>query len=324
MYRKFYCLDKRPFELAPVGGLVYLSDAHREGLAILRYGIVADKGVLLLTGGVGAGKTTLLNTLLNMLQDGIEVCLLNNPRMTRIEFFYYLGAKLGISGNVNKSQFILEFSELLGKFQAEKKKLLLIIDEAQASPINLLEEIRLLSNHAGERNVFSIFLIGQPELREKLASPQLLPLRQRIGVSYHLEPLTREETSQYIVYRLKMAGAAKTSIFTEKAIDCIYEASRGTPRLINVICDHAMVLGFTREISLIDQASIIECLEAVGLQGEKRLQVSRPEDSSSGTTALEMGNYRKAKVALFITLALIGAGGVIYFDHLRRWLAGIY
>jgi len=324
MYRKFYCLDKRPFDLAPVGGLVYLSDAHREGLAILRYGIIADKGLLLLTGGVGAGKTTLLNTLLNMLQDGIEVCLLNNPKMTRNEFFYYLGAKLGIKGNGNKSQFILEFSELLGKFQAEKKKLLLIVDEAQAFPINLLEEIRLLSNHAEERNVFSIFLIGQPELQEKLASPRLLPLRQRIGVSYHLEPLTREETSQYIEYRLKRAGAAKASIFTEKAKECIYEASRGTPRLINVICDHTMVLGFTREISLLDQVNIIECLEAVRLPGEKKLQVSRSVDSSSGTTALEIGKYKKAKLLFFITLALIGAGGFIYFGYLQGWLAGIY
>ncbi len=319
MYRKYYGLDKKPFELAPLGGLVYLSEAHKEGVAILRYGVIADKGFLLLTGGVGSGKTTLLNTLLNMLQADIEacllkVCLLNNPKLSKYEFFYFLGAKFGIRCNGNKGLFILKFTELLEKYEKEGRKLLLIIDEAQAFPIDLLEEIRLLSNHAEGRNVFSIFLVGQPELQEKLASPQLLPLRQRIGIRYHLEPLTREETSQYIVYRLQVAGAVKTSIFDEKAVDCIHEASQGTPRLINVICDHALVLGFTREISQIRAENIIECIDAISLKGEKRLQVSPPSESTEEKVIDhgDKGKYRVAALVFLLTLVLAGAG-FLYF-----------
>jgi general secretion pathway protein A len=311
MYRKFYGLDKKPFELAPLGGLVYLSEAHKEGLAILRYGVIADKGFLLLTGGVGAGKTTVLNTMLDMLPAEIDVCLLNNPKMDRFQFFYFLGAKLGIKCNGNKSLFILKFYELLEKYGKEGRKLLLIIDEAQAFSIDLLEEIRLLSNHAEGRNVFSIFLIGQPELQEKLASPQLLPLRQRIGVKYHLTYLTREETSQYIVYRLQMAGAVKTSIFDKKAVDCIYAATRGTPRLINILCDHALIFGFTREMHQINKDIIKKSIQAISLQGEESAPISPVQASSK---AVPRRNY--AMAALLLTLLLAGAVGFFYFNSL--------
>ena len=297
----------------------------------MRYGVIADKGFLLLTGGVGSGKTTLLNTLLTMLQADIKacrltVCLLNNPKLSRHEFFYFLGAKFGIRYDGNKGLFILKFSDLLEKYEKENRKLLLIIDEAQAFPIDLLEEIRLLSNHAEGRNVFSIFLVGQPELQEKLASSQLLPLRQRIGIRYHLAPLTREETSQYIVYRLQMAGAVKTSIFDEKAMDCIYEASQGTPRLINVICDHALILGFTREIYQISKEHVTECIEAIRLQGEKWPQISPPNESTDDKSIGHRDKGKKHTVAALVfllTLILAGAG-FFYFRPLQQWLEGMY
>ncbi len=274
MYRKFYGLSQRPFELAPTQNIVYLSESHREGLATLRYGVMSDKGFLLLTGGVGAGKTTLLNNLLNMLYGKVQVCVLNNPTLTRDEFFHYIGGHLGINYQGNKSKFISQFANHLDRYSKIKGKILLIIDEAQAFPIDLLEEIRLLSNHAGERNVFSIFLIGQPELQEKLAHPQLLPLRQRIGIRYHLEPLTREDTAQYISYRLNKAGAVNSAIFTAEAIDCIHEASQGNPRLINIICDHAMISGFTQDKNQIDRKIVFDCLTQIRLQGEDSLKVS--------------------------------------------------
>lgn len=333
MYRKFYGLDRKPFELAPIGGLVYLSEAHREGVAILRYGVIADKGFLLLTGGVGAGKTTILNTLLNMLQSHVKTCVLNNPKLSRNEFYYFLGAKLGIRCNGNKSQFILKFSDLLEKLEAGKNKLLLIIDEAQAFSIDLLEEIRLLSNHAEGRNVFSIFLIGQPELQEKLATPQLLPLRQRIGVRYHLDSLTRDETAQYIFYRLNAAGAVRTSIFDDDAVDAIHEASRGTPRLINIICDHAMIQGFTREAFHIDRLNIVECLKAIRLQGEERLNISLlPEQAEDTVKPLwQRGEFRWAAIIgaftlvfAAVTAAASSFAGQQYFRFLQEWLVSLY
>jgi len=325
MYRKFYGLKKRPFELAPVGDLIYLSEAHREAVATLRYGIIADKGFLLLTGGVGAGKTTILNNLLSMLKQKVRVCVINNPTLSRDEFLHYLGGRLGISYQGNKGEFLLQFSSLLDNCEKEGGKVLLIIDEAQVFPIELLEEIRLLSNNAGERNVLSIFLIGQPELEEKLAHPQLLPLRQRIGIRYHLEPLLRDDTAQYISYRLNRAGADNPAIFTTQAIDCIHEASQGNPRLINVICDHAMISGFTQDKPQIDGDVVSECLKDIRLQGEKVLQVSGLQNKLENMTSKQSEKKQSMKVAaaILFALALVISAGFFYFLVLQKKLPGI-
>ena len=274
MYFPYYGLKDKPFELAPDGSYVYMSETHKEGLATLRYGVIANKGFLLLTGGVGVGKTTILNALLKMLHEKVIVCLLNNPTLTKKEFYHYLASKLSLKYSNNKSKFILQFNVFLLQCGEEGEKILLIIDEAQAFPIELLEEIRLLSNLAGESNVLSIFLVGQPEVREQLATSQLLPLRQRIGIRYHLEPLTGKDAEQYIHYRLKRAGATKTTIFTEEAVATIHEASQGNPRLINILCDHAMLSGFAKEMKVINKALIIEAIEEIRLPGEATLQTS--------------------------------------------------
>lgn len=325
MYRKFYGLKKRPFELAPVGDLIYLSEAHREAIATLRYGVIADKGFLLLTGGVGAGKTTILNNLLSMLKQKVRVCVLNNPTLNRDEFLHYLGGNLGVSYKGNKGEFILQFSSLLDNCERMGEKVLLIIDEAQVFPIELLEEIRLLSNNAGERNVLSIFLIGQPELQEKLAHPQLLPLRQRIGIRYHLEPLLRDDTAQYISYRLNRAGADNPAIFTTQAIDCIHEASQGNPRLINIICDHAMISGFTQDMPQIDRDVVFECLKEIRLQGEERLLVSGLQEQSEDMTSKQGGKKQSLKkaITILVVLALVVSIGIFCFLVLQKKLTGI-
>lgn len=322
MYCNFYGLTQKPFELAPAGNLVYLSEAHREGVATLRYGVIADKGFLLLTGGVGTGKTTLLNYLLGVLHNKVQVCVLNNPTLSRDEFFHYLGGTLGIGYKGNKGEFILQFSNLLERCRKRKNKILLIIDEAQAFPIDLLEEIRLLSNHAGDRNVLSIFLIGQPELQETLAHPQLLPLRQRIGIRYHLEPLTREDTGQYIAYRLNKAGAANPVIFTREAVDCIHEASQGNPRLINVICDHAMISGFVLERNRIDRDIVLECLPQIRLQGETGLQISgasgQAETREKGRDAAK--HPSRTVFILLGVLSVLASTGLLWVFVVQKWL----
>ncbi len=341
MYCKFYGLKKRPFELAPDGDLVYLSEAHREAIATLRYGVIADKGFLLLTGGVGTGKTTMLNNLLSTLKNKVRVCVLNNPTLSRDEFFHYLGGKLGVGYKGNKGEFILQFSNLLENCEKMGEKVLLIIDEAQVFPIELLEEIRLLSNHAEDRNVLSIFLIGQPELQEKLAHPQLLPLRQRIGIRYHLKPLLREDTAQYISYRLNRAGADNPAIFTKQAIDCIHEASQGNPRLINVVCDHAMISGYAQDMPQIDGDVVFECLKDIRLQGEERLQVSELQKIRlQGEERLQVSELQKkpgdmtsqqdgkkqslnTALAILLFLALAVSIGLFYFVVLHKKLPSI-
>ena len=272
MYRKFYGLEKKPFELSPVGGLVYLSESHLEGISMLRYGVVQDKGFVLLTGGVGTGKTTVLNTLLGVLKNKVKVCVINNPKLTRHDFFFYLGKKIGIPYRGNKGEFILQFARMLQELERKREKFLLVIDEAQVFPIDLLEEVRLLANHTEGRNVFSIFLIGQPELRDILAHPRLLPLRQRISTHYHLKSFTEEDTRQYISYRLRMAGATSTSLFDEDAIHLIHTASGGNPRLINILCDHSLMLGFSGDQHVITKDIVVEAIADANLEGEHVFQ----------------------------------------------------
>lgn len=312
MYRSFYGLQRRPFELSPDGTLVYLSEAHKEAMATLRYGVITAKGFLLLTGGVGAGKTTLLNSLLGLLKNKVRVCLLNNPTLTQNEFYHFLEKKFGLNCQGNKGEFLLQFSDLLDECEKTGEKVLLIIDEAQIFPIQLLEEIRLLSNLAGDRNVLSIFLIGQPELQKKLSHTQLLPLRQRIGIRYHLNPLTREDTAQYIAFRLNKAGADNQALFTQRAIDCIHEASQGNPRLINVICDHALISGFSQDATQIDRDTIVECLRDIRLQDEEQLQVSESSEQSDRPPAklTKKGPASKHNRPILLTL---GATAAILF-----------
>lgn len=274
MYCKYYGLKHKPFELAPVGGRVYLSEGHREALATLRYGVISNKGFLLLTGGVGTGKTTVLNTLLGMVKDKVRVVVLNNPTLSKHEFFTYLSGKLGVPYKNNKGTFILQLGDFLNNYGKEGGKVLLIIDEAQAFPIDLLEEIRLLSNHAGQGNALSIFLIGQPELQDKLADPALLPLRQRIGLRHHLEPLSESDTGQYIAYRLNQADAANSAIFDNSAVSVIHKESGGNPRLINIICDHALITGFSQDLRTISKNVIDDCIKEIKLRNEKKLQGS--------------------------------------------------
>ena len=322
MYRKFYGLEEKPFDLTPDGGLLYLSEKHREGVATLRYGVIADKGFLLLTGGVGTGKTTIINTLLAMVKDKVRVCVLNNPTLNRHEFYHYLAKRLNIRYGRNKGEFILQFSRLLDTCHQNGEKILLIFDEAQVFPVKLLEEVRLLSNQAGERNVLSIFFIGQPELRNRLAHPRLLPLRQRIGITYHLKELTKYDTAQYIAYRLHKAGAVNTSLFTDKAISAIFQASLGNPRLINVICDHALITGFTRDLHVIDKDVIEECLNDIRLPGEKKLSMSEIDEKKEPILPAEKKRNRFSGGSLFfrVALALVLVAGLFYLSYSQGWL----
>ena len=283
MYKHYYGLLRYPFGPVSDAKALFLSEAHKEGLATLKYGILASKEFLLLTGGVGTGKTTLINVLVNSLEPAVKVCVLSNPILTSPEFFYYIASKLGMPVFVNKVIFLQDFSELLKKCVNNNEKVLLIIDEAHVLPVELLEEIRLLSNLTGDgQNVLSIFLVGQPEFLDRLAHERLLPLRQRIGIRFHLDSFSFEDTVQYILFRLNRAGARNTGLFSEEAITVIHQTTHGNPRLINTLCDHALMSGFSKEQLTIDTATVSECVQELHLPGDLKTFDLLPLSKSKG------------------------------------------
>ena len=270
MYLQYYGFNRKPFELVPKLDTLFLGETHKEGLAVLKYGVISDKGFLLLTGGIGTGKTTLINCLAASLKMTEGLCIISNPNLNVAEFYYYFASKIGLEFDGNKARFLLVFSEYLKKCQETGQKVLLIIDEAHILPIELLEEIRLLANLSGEYpGSLSVFLVGQPELLERLAEKQFLALRQRIALRFHLESLSPKDTLQYILFRLNAAGAKQGGLFTKKAIDAIHKGAEGNPRVINILCDHALLTGYSRNVLKIDQKIIHECIEQQHLQGDQ-------------------------------------------------------
>ncbi len=298
MYTKYYGLAKKPFALTPDPSVVFMSETHQEGLAILKYGILSKKCFLVLTADVGSGKTTLLQALVKSLEQDVHLCLLNNPILYRDEFFSYIAKKLGLHWDGNKAMFLIEFGNLLKSCYEKDERVLLIFDEAHVLPVDLLEEIRLLSNLEEKgQDVLSIFLVGQPELNERMSDDRLLPLRQRIGIRFHLQRFSLEETRQYILFRLRHAGARHFNIFSEEAIAAIHKVSQGTPRLINIICDHALLTGFAESKPVIGAELIEESVDDLHFPGEEnRLPVATTKRSKRLHLALLGGSV---VVALF-------------------------
>ncbi len=269
MYRKYYGFSSKPFDLTPNPEQVYMSETHQEALAILRYGVIAKKGFLVLTGDVGTGKTTLLQVLVRSLDMEVHCCLLNNPTLSRDEFLSFLAHQFKLPWEGNKALFLLAFADFLKACHERDERVLLVIDEAHMLPVELLEEVRLLSNQdVSGQDVFSIFLVGQSELNERMRDERLLPLRQRIGIRFHLQRFSREETAQYISYRLRAAGGQHLDLFSDEAVSLIYKVSKGTPRLINIVCDHALLTGFADERPRIGVDIIKECIGDLHFPGE--------------------------------------------------------
>ncbi|TKB12205.1 ExeA family protein [Desulforhopalus sp. IMCC35007] len=269
MYRTHFGLHKKPFELTPDTKFLFLGETHKEALGILKRGVVSDKGFLLFTGGVGTGKTTLINVLSKTLENPGYLCVISNPTLEIDDFFYYFAAQLGLLFDGNKAKFLFLFSKLLEECKKTERKVLLIIDEAHALPTDLLEELRLLVNMAAEiKGVLSVFLVGQPELLDRLNEEQLSPLAKRIAVRYHLSKLSKQDALQYIQFRLKRAGADKRSIFTEKALELIYLSTSGNPRQINIICDNALLAAYLKEEDVVEASVVRKCVEQLAIPGD--------------------------------------------------------
>ena len=271
MYRSHYNLVRKPFQLTTDPKFLWLGEKHKEALATLKYGVIDQKGFLLVTGDVGTGKTTLINALLESIEDNTLVANITDPALNLIEFFNFVALSFNIPKKFNnKIDFIVYFSQFLKKVYSKNRNVLLIIDEVHRLSKEVLEHIRLLSNiELPEEKLINIFFVGQNEIHQTLAVPECRALRQRISLVYQIEPLSENETLAYIKHRLKVAGTEK-DIFTPDAVREIYHFSKGYPRLINTICDHAMLTGYARGFKKITPDIILECAQQFDSIGETR------------------------------------------------------
>ena len=245
MYLTFFGLNEKPFAITPDPRYLYLSERHAEALAHLLYGINEAGGFVQLTGEVGTGKTTIVRSLLAQTPTNAEIALILNPRMTAPEFLLTICEELGIGVPDSALGSLKDLVDILSHYllraHAAGKRVVLVVDEAQNLSPDVLEQVRLLTNlETNTQKLLQIILIGQPELRELLGRNELRQLAQRITGRYHLNPLSREETTAYVRHRLRVAGAT-TDIFSPAALTESFRLSQGVPRVINVICDRALL-----------------------------------------------------------------------------------
>ncbi|NPA95737.1 MAG: AAA family ATPase [Thermodesulfobacteria bacterium] len=285
MYLDFYNLKTEPFSLSPDPKFLFLSESHKEALAYLRYGLIQQKGFVVITGEVGTGKTTLLFTLFAEMPQKVELAFISNPALSKDEFFALLAEKYKLGQVKDKADFLIRFTRFLENSFLEKKEVVLIVDEAHCLNEDVLQEIRLLSNiETPEAKLLNIILTGQPEFEHILAQPRFRSLKQRITLKYTLKPLNLDETISYIQFRLAKAGAKDINIFTEDAYKKIFSYSKGIPRLINVLCDRALLTGFVNETRQIDEKIIDECIAEIG-DNNNYLATSNKESQRAVTTS---------------------------------------
>ena len=286
MYKQFFGLTKNPFEISPDPYFYHATPRHNEALANLHYGVGRRKGFIVITGEVGTGKTLLVRCLLAELRkNNIAFGYVFNPLLSTHEFFQYIMADLGLqySGR-SKTEMLLDLNRFLIQRHARGLITALVVDEAQALRPELLEEIRLLTNlETSQQKLLQIVLMGQPELEAVLDSPSLRQLKQRVSLRCQLLPLDEEQTRSYILSRLERAGAnGQPAIFDDEALKTVYEYSRGIPRIINNLCENAMVNAFAREVRTVNPEMISEVAADFRL-GLKPSVPEQPAEASSIT-----------------------------------------
>ena len=250
MYQSFYGFTEMPFHITPDPKFLYLSPTHQEALLHLKYGVTEKKGFIVLIGEVGCGKTTLCRKFMSELDPAhYDSALILNPRLNETQMLRAILTELGEPAMAKgKNDLVAQMNQLLLERIAKGREIVLIIDEAQNLSFQVFEQVRLLSNlETDKQKLLQIVLMGQTELKERLAAEELRQLRQRILVHYELRPFTREEMDRYIQHRLTVSGSAGRPYFTSWAIRHIHRASRGIPRVINNLCDKALLSSFIRE-----------------------------------------------------------------------------
>lgn len=266
MYTGFFGLTSQPFSIAPNPDFLFLSPRHAEALAHLRYGLGEAGGFVLLTGEVGTGKTTVSRCLLQELTDQTEVAFILNPTLNELELLGAICDQLKIrykKSDASLKMLTDKITNRLMKNHQAGKNTILIIDEAQHLQPAVLEQLRLLTNlETNTKKLLQVILIGQPELQQLLQRQDLRQLAQRITARYHLMPLTEQEVQQYISYRLQVAGCSRP-VFTASAVKKLFQLSGGIPRLLNLICDRALLGGYSQQKALIDAALVNQAASEV-------------------------------------------------------------
>jgi general secretion pathway protein A len=284
MYKRFYNLQRNPFEITPDPSFLFPTTRHNEALASLYYGVTAHRGFVVLTGEVGTGKTLILRSLLGLLQRrDVAFALIFNPTLSPLEFMRYIARDFGLSvGDKAKDELIHVLNGFLLQRHQKGLTTILVVDEAHHLSPEILEEIRLLTNlETSQQKLLQIVLAGQPELDQKLDSHELRQLKQRVALRCHLDPLSVSETKEYIRRRLQIAGAiGAVQIFSGPAIEAVFNHSRGIPRLINTICENALLSGYAKHAATITSEIIDDVAR------ELRLGVVAPDPRNSAAARL--------------------------------------
>ena len=333
MFLDFYKLREQPFGVTPDPRYLYLSSTHKEALASLYYGIEAGRGFLALIAKPGMGKTTLLFQLLERLEGSARTIFLFQTQCDLRELFRYLLADLGVdTTGLDLVQMHEKLNEILIREARAKRRFVLVIDEAQNLEDAVLESVRLLSDfETPSSKLMQIVLAGQPQLAEKLARPDLIQLRQRISIVSRLEPLTPEETSQYIEHRLRVAGL-EGNPFKRDALALIAERSEGIPRNINNLCFNALTLGYALKKKAIDRSVVEEVLADLELEAPEPATSARPYEVSEPpempspsqmpappTRTRGTGRWGFGAAVAALVIALAGVASISFSDR-HTWL----
>jgi len=285
LYEKFYGFTNRPFNLTPDSSFFYPSQKHEEALNRLLVAISQRNGFAVITGEIGSGKTTVCRALLNKLDPTTKVALILNTHLGKKELLTTILEDLGIEyKSSSKTYLLIALNNYLLEEASKEINVVLIIDEAQNLTPSVLEEIRMLSNLETENEkLLQIILIGQPELRRKLAHPKLEQFSQRIVVYYHLEPLDRQETEAYIKHRIKIAGCQNEDLFSPGAVEEVYKYSKGIPRLINLVCHNALINGLVYDSKQITNGVVNEAIQEL-MHGLNYSSLRRAEEKLAFTS----------------------------------------
>ena len=279
MYEAFYGLKAKPFSLLPDPDFIYPTKKHRMAMALLEYTLLNGAPFCVLTGEIGSGKTTLVQHLLQQLEKTFTAGVISHTHATIGELLQWILMSFGLEyRNKNKTECYQTLIEFLDQQHQQGKRTLLVVDEAQNLGVQTLEELRMLSNiNIGQRHILQMILVGQPQLRTKLQDASLEQFAQRIALCYHLEPLSREETGNYIRHRLQKAGATR-ELFTADAIDLIHRKTGGIPRLINIVSDLSLLFAYTEEKETVSAAAVGEAIRIESVNGILPLKDPSPAE----------------------------------------------